>query len=491
MPTVALLPLTLSPRPTDPARLMAASQVVRERLYVSLDGDWDAVPMPVAELRLQAIYELAGRLRHNLDVRVLLPAADGEEPTAAHIAELDVLLTSATDERGLQLGRLNEWRASVGAAPVTAYALPEWPLSTTAAVGVATEMRRVVHAPASGWIGSGGRVCVGGTFDRLHAGHKLLLSKAALLTRDRLVVGVADAPLLRSKALRELLQPLPFRAAECESFVHSVRPGIQCRTVALTDPLGPAATDGTLATLVASTETVDAAQAANTARRARALPPLAIISAPLIGGASPPAAVPDAADCGVGSRDGGGAVDCPAADLKLSSSDLRRSELGTFLRRGALHDVPADGGKAAAHGKGRGNTPSPDDVVERGGTARASAPVAWARLRARRSPYLVGLTGGIASGKSTVGRALRAHGVAVIDADALAHELYAPQGSAVGAIAAEFGASVLRADGGVDRRALGRAVWSDRSAMARLTALLWPRMLRLACRTQPQIEPLD
>jgi len=76
--------------------------------------------------------------------------------------------------------------------------------------------------------------------------------------------------------------------------------------------------------------------------------------------------------------------------------------------------------------------------------------------------YVIGLTGGIASGKSTVSRILKQLGAAVIDADEIARELAAPQGPLWDAFVKHFGKSVLQADDSLDRRKIGEIVFSDR-----------------------------
>ena len=88
--------------------------------------------------------------------------------------------------------------------------------------------------------------------------------------------------------------------------------------------------------------------------------------------------------------------------------------------------------------------------------------------------FIVGLTGGIGSGKSTVAELFVERGAALVDTDAIAHALTAPQGAAMPAIALAFGDSVLRADGTLDRVAMRSLVFSDRSAKARLEAILHP-----------------
>ena len=88
--------------------------------------------------------------------------------------------------------------------------------------------------------------------------------------------------------------------------------------------------------------------------------------------------------------------------------------------------------------------------------------------------HLVALTGGIASGKSTVARRLAEHGAVVVDADVLAREVVEPGEPALAAIAERFGGSTLRADGTLDRAALGAIVFSDAAARADLNAITHP-----------------
>lgn len=87
---------------------------------------------------------------------------------------------------------------------------------------------------------------------------------------------------------------------------------------------------------------------------------------------------------------------------------------------------------------------------------------------------LVALTGGIASGKSTIARRLAEHGAVVVDADALVREVQAPGQPVLAEIAAEFGDDVLAQDGSLDRAALGAIVFGDRERLARLNAIVHP-----------------
>jgi len=88
---------------------------------------------------------------------------------------------------------------------------------------------------------------------------------------------------------------------------------------------------------------------------------------------------------------------------------------------------------------------------------------------------LVGLTGGIGSGKSTVGQMLQAAGVPVLDADVLAREVVMPGQPAHAEIAATW-PDVIQADGTIDRRKLGHRVFSDPAARTRLEAITHPRI---------------
>ncbi|GGH34614.1 dephospho-CoA kinase [Microbacterium album] len=87
---------------------------------------------------------------------------------------------------------------------------------------------------------------------------------------------------------------------------------------------------------------------------------------------------------------------------------------------------------------------------------------------------LVAVTGGIASGKSTVARRLAEHGAVVVDADALVRELQAPGQPVLAAIAERFGAGVLAPDGSLDRAALGALVFGDRDRLAALNGIVHP-----------------
>ena len=88
--------------------------------------------------------------------------------------------------------------------------------------------------------------------------------------------------------------------------------------------------------------------------------------------------------------------------------------------------------------------------------------------------YLIGLTGGIASGKSVVAKRLVELGAVHVDADLLAREVVEPGTPGLAAIASEFGPGVIAADGSLDRPALGAIVFSDPEKRLALNAITHP-----------------
>lgn len=94
--------------------------------------------------------------------------------------------------------------------------------------------------------------------------------------------------------------------------------------------------------------------------------------------------------------------------------------------------------------------------------------------------FAVGLTGGIGSGKTSVADLFAELGAAIIDTDAIAHSLTAPDGAALEAIKKVFGPQFIGADGALDRPRMRELVFRDPAAKARLEAILHPRIRELA-----------
>ena len=102
---------------------------------------------------------------------------------------------------------------------------------------------------------------------------------------------------------------------------------------------------------------------------------------------------------------------------------------------------------------------------------------------------LIGLTGGIGSGKSTVSRLLDERGAVIIDADGIVHELQAPGQPVFEAMVAEFGPSIVRPDGALDRQAVADLVFNDADALKALNAIVHPAVgAEIAERMQREAE---
>jgi dephospho-CoA kinase len=111
----------------------------------------------------------------------------------------------------------------------------------------------------------------------------------------------------------------------------------------------------------------------------------------------------------------------------------------------------------------------------------ANLATSWAELYGPDMTVpVVGLTGGIASGKSTVARRFGALGVPTVDADLLAREVVLPGTPGLRDIVEVFGREVLLPDGTLDRKALGQRVFQDAAARAQLNAITHPRIAALA-----------
>ena len=102
--------------------------------------------------------------------------------------------------------------------------------------------------------------------------------------------------------------------------------------------------------------------------------------------------------------------------------------------------------------------------------------------------HVIGLTGGIASGKSTVTRFFKDLDIPVIDADVLGHRTYDPGTDTFAAVVKTFGDDLVAADGTIDRRVLGGKVFGKPDELKRLTDIVWPGIRKLASESLSEFE---
>jgi len=157
-------------------------------------------------------------------------------------------------------------------------------------------------------------VSVGGTFDRLHGGHRLLLTVAALVASSVLFVGVSGDALLQGKRHAALVQPFAAREAAARAFLTAVRPGLRIESSELSEAAPKAATMAAMQCCVVSRETAQGGAALQQARATRGLPPLTLLVVDLVGAA-------------------GGGQEAVPLGRKLSSSALRELEAASEERR--------------------------------------------------------------------------------------------------------------------------------------------------------------
>lgn len=427
--------------------LTSASRLVNHTLYVhlqpgmSLEGPAQPQSSPV-----QATFEVLDFITHfycgadvhrHLDVRILLtniqtkstllPPQPSSVQNLAHPPE--VVLTDFQTLDGSQYNpvkqQLERYATSCySCCPQLASVLlsPDYgtgelpvepldvPLPST--IRPASPVARSPKQPVRGYH----RGAVGGTFDRLHNAHKVLLSVACVLAQEQLVVGVADKDLLKSKLLPELLQPYAERVGHLSEFLVDIKPSLTFDVIPLLDPYGPAGSDPSLEFLVVSEETFRGGMAVNRFRLENDLEELALYQIQLLKDLS----------------------HAEHEEEKVSSSSLRQRMLGNLLR-------PPN--------------------------KRPELPPGL---------YVLGLTGISGSGKSSIAKRLKGLGAFIIDSDQLGHRAYAPGGPAYQPVVEAFGTDILHKDGTINRKVLGSRVFGNKKQLKTLTDIMWPLIAKLA-----------
>lgn len=263
-------------------------------------------------------------------------------------------------------------------------------------------------------------VVLGGTFDNLHNGHKILLSTGQLKCNKSLTIGVTNEELLKNKTLRELIDPTEKRIELLKKYLQDTDPFIEYKITEISDPFGPAIIDKSLQAIIVSEETVKGGEKINEIRATKEMSKLDIDIIKLL-------------------EDNHKESDCE--EDKVSSSSLRMRKLGTLLKE-----------------------PEPRDHLP-------------------KKPYLIGLTGIICGGKSSISKKFQQLGAGTINVDLLAHKTYEnstlPGYKKIVETFHTDSSSILDEHGNIDRKKLGAIVFSDDSKLKQLNSIIWPEVYKL------------
>lgn len=201
---------------------------------------------------------------------------------------------------------------------------------------------------------------------------------------------------------------------EVREFLNDVDSTLIYEIVPIQDPFGPTATDPDLDMIVVSLETMKGGEKVNEIRRGKGMKELEIYSIPLV-------EIKQV---------------LKEKEKKVSSSNQRMDILGSQFK-----------------------PPFP-------------------RPKMPKRPYIIGLIGGIASGKSKMTERFQKMGAGVIDCDKLAHSLYEPGEECYQAMIDAFGQQIVEADGRIDRKKLGAIVFADKGRLQELNNIVWPNLLK-------------
>lgn len=177
--------------------------------------------------------------------------------------DIDTLYTTCSTQ--LDLDRITSSRATALLPPIKINILPKSTLPNVLDLDSSTDIRIY------------DKVAIGGTFDHIHNGHFKLLTLAAHLTRNTLIVGLVPDTMLTKKAYASHLQPYHTRRQHIYAFLMQLRNSLQVNIVQLEDAYGPTTTDPEIQAIIVSSETISNAVKINQIRQLKEYKPLDIL----------------------------------------------------------------------------------------------------------------------------------------------------------------------------------------------------------------------
>eukprot|EP00732_Lithocolla_globosa_P005479 Lithocolla_globosa_v1_NODE_5692_length_1200_cov_12.987773.p1 type:complete len:318 gc:universal NODE_5692_length_1200_cov_12.987773:161-1114(+) len=261
--------------------LEASLDQLDEAMLLVIMDDCRSIPAPLLLNFLQQTYYACSRhsARTNkplFSVDIVFKTLCGYEPF--HNTDIECLLV-CNDSSGFA-SEVNTIRQNQGLSALTltqlSCRLEVAPLSSTE------------DNSKSVMVNSHQGVVLGGTFDHLHSGHKILLSYSALLASERVVCGVTEDSLLQKKALKQFIEPVAFRCESVVRFLKVFRNDLSYVVVPITDMFGPSTVDPVLQAIVVSAETFDGGNKVNEERVKNGLNQLQLYSISMLSATNDP-----------------------------------------------------------------------------------------------------------------------------------------------------------------------------------------------------------
>lgn len=399
--------------------LKEASSHVSERLYIHLDNfllkenSERSIPLVYKSRLISTIYSTSPSLCPGVDIRVLMNGfkqmKEGTIHTKQNLSKILIDYVSSSSDLALLEKRYHRIINQENSYILLDKSANEFKLEESAEIQYCPDDKREKLYQ---------HVVAGGTFDRIHPGHKILLSEALLRTLKKLTIGVADGQLLKRKVLKELMLPLSDRIQQLTDFLTDIDSCVEFNIVRIDDFMGPTAHDPTMEMIIVSEETKKGVPLINQHRKEKGLNELESYCIKLIEDSSK--------------------EHHKEEEEKFSSSSLRMRLLGTRLKK-----------------------------VE-------------PNLNIPERPYVIGLTGGSASGKTNIGLRLQEMGAGVIDCDKLGHRAYEYGTPCYFKLIDTFGKKIVFENKQINRKALGAIVFNDKEKLRQLTDIVWPQIANLA-----------
>eukprot|EP01105_Mastigella_eilhardi_P009625 TRINITY_DN2265_c0_g1_i2.p1 TRINITY_DN2265_c0_g1~~TRINITY_DN2265_c0_g1_i2.p1 ORF type:complete len:319 (-),score=95.12 TRINITY_DN2265_c0_g1_i2:67-1023(-) len=285
-PAVAVVelaaPSTAAAHAANCALVRAACAAARPRLahlVVAVGGDKADYALEYVQACMVHYYNAALAVDFALPITVVPPLPATAQILARLPGIRSVISSSVGAETAARLSAANERRAAAGLEPIA-----EHVTVVPATVDMVAACMQPPLPANGGWAGQQmwADVCLGGTFDRLHAGHRMMLATAALVSSRRVRIGLTSLAMLRSKQNLAMIQPHEVREAHLRFELRAINPDLEYFVVPLTDPCGPALGVEDPAGIVVSPETIKGAAFVNTKRAAAGKGALAVVLIPFI-----------------------------------------------------------------------------------------------------------------------------------------------------------------------------------------------------------------